>query len=91
MLEFLKENARPLTKKELNILLNGKEKPETFDIYDIIAMAQNMKQNDPEWYENSPLGIMHDISNGDPDRFEFIFIEFLKEIGFKEKDFIVQE
>ena len=91
MFDFIKENAKPLTEKELNILLNGKEVPETFDIYDIIAMAQNMKKADPDWYNTSPLGIMHDLSNGDPDRFEFIFINFLKEIGFKEEDFILQE
>lgn len=82
MIDFLKNGKFP-SKEELKTITNGKEisDGDLFDIYDIIAMAQNMKKNDPEWYKTSPLGIMHDITNGDPDKMEFLLMEFVKEAG----------
>lgn len=77
----LVKDFKPLSKKELMRFTNGKEvdKNSMFDIYDLIAIADNMKRIDYDHYKHSILGIMHDVTNGDPIKMEYLFDKMIEE------------
>lgn len=61
--------------EELKPFLNGVtiSEGDTFTIDDLIAIANNMKRIDIDYYNHCFLGIVHDETNGDPLLMEFLF------------------
>lgn len=61
--------------EDVKPFLNGVNVSEsdTFTIDDLIAIANNMKRIDRDYYNHCFLGIIHDETNGDPQLMTFLF------------------